>query len=603
MVTKFTSVFTIFIINLLTLNMLAQPVLSYSVSMSEPHTHYYSVEMNLTNVKTDTISVKMAVWTPGSYLVREFSRKVDGFIATDEKGNALPVIKTQKNTWHIEQIGKEGVVNIKYQVYSFELSVRTSFLDSDMGFISPSSMFMYVNGFQQIPSKLTIKPFKGWNQISTALKPVNSANKWVLDIPDYDTLVDSPILIGNHEVIDFIAAGIPHQLAVAGAGNHDIKRMAMDIPPILEAATAIFGEHPCTDYTFLQINTQNMGGGLEHLHSTALMNPRWNFEPESNYQKWLGLVAHEYFHLWNVKRLRPIELGPFNYETENYTRLLWVAEGFTSYYDDLILRRAKVLDAKSYLGILSGNIAGVDSKPGSLVQNLAESSLDAWIKYYRPDENSDNTTVSYYNGGAIVAAMLDLLIRQETKGKKSLDDVMRFLYAEYYKKNNRGFSEQEFISGVEKIAGVPMTDFFKDHVYGTKLFDYNKYLNYAGLQMINNATPQGANLGINTTITNNQLTISKVKRGSCAYKYGLSVNDEILAVNNFRVSTDIELKNAIARYQVGETVVFLVNRAGVVKSISVQLETLMDFSYKIEKLPQATSSQKAIYQDWLGEKF
>ncbi len=199
--------------------------------------------------------------------------------------------------------------------------------------------------------------------------------------------------------------------------------------------------------------------------------------------------------------------------------------------------------------------------------------------------------------------MLDLLIRHETKGKKSLDDVMRFLYAEYYKKNNRGFSEQEFISGVEKIAGVQMTDFFKDHVYDTKLIDYNKYLNYAGLQMVNSATPQGANLGINTSMSNNQLTISKVKRGSCAYKYGLSVNDEILAVNNFRVSTDNDLKNAIARYQVGETVVFLVNRAGVVKTISVQLETLMDYSYKIEKLPQATSSQKAIYQDWLGEKF
>jgi len=603
MISKKISLLTILLINLFALNMLAQPTLSYSVAMDEPSTHYFTVEMNISNLKTDSLCLKMAVWTPGSYLVREFSRKVDGFSVTDEKGIELPHIKTQKNTWCINNIGSSGAIKVKYQVYSFELSVRTSFLDSEMAFISPSSVFMYVDGHQQIPSTLKIKPYGEWKQISTALKPVNTNNNWTLQVPDYDTLADSPILIGNHEVINFMAAGIPHVLAVSGPGNHKIEKMAKDIPPILEAATAIFGEHPCSDYTFLQINTQSMGGGLEHLHSTALMNPRWGFEPESNYQKWLGLVAHEYFHLWNVKRLRPIELGPFDYESENYTRLLWVAEGFTSYYDDLILKRANVLDVKTYLSILAGNIAGVDSKPGTLVQNLAESSLDAWIKYYRPDENSDNTTVSYYNGGAVLAAMLDLSIRNETKGKKNLDDVMRFLYAEYYKKQSRGFSEQEFIQGVEKVAGVPMITFFSDHVYDTKLMDYNKYLNYAGLQLVNNANNKGPALGINTNLTNNQLIISKIKRGSCAYKFGLSVNDEILAINDFRVNSENDLKNTISRYQVGDTVSFLVNRSGIIKNISVQLESLEEYNYKIEKLQQATSLQKEIYKDWMGEKF
>ncbi|OWY19843.1 PDZ domain-containing protein [Sphingobacteriales bacterium UPWRP_1] len=605
MFTKINSFFIIFcILNLLTLSAKATPGLSYKITMPQPHTHYFNVEMTLAGWSKDTAEIKMAVWTPGSYLIREFSRKVEGFTATDAKGNALPCLKTQKNTWQITNCPKDGNIIIQYMVYSFELSVRTSFLDSDMGFISPSSVLMYADGWQNIPATLQIVPYAGWKQLSTALKPVNPADKWLLQVPDFDTLADSPILIGNHEVITFEAAGIPHHLAVAGPGNHNLQQMAADIPKIVTAETKIFGEHPCTEYTFIQINTQNMGGGLEHLHSTALMNPRWDFMPQSNYVNWLGLVAHEYFHLWNVKRVRPVELGPFNYENENYTRMLWVAEGFTSYYDDYILQRTGFHTAQNYLNIVAGNLAGVDSRPGSAVQSLAESSLDAWIKYYRSDENSDNATVTYYNGGAVVATMLDLGIRHATGGKKSLDDVMRYLYNEYYKKLQRGYTEAEFSAAINLVAGTGFDEFINDHVYNTKPIDYKRYLGYAGLTLKNTAaTNNDPNLGISASSGTNGFIISKVKRGSCGYNSGLNVNDEILSVNNYRVKNETELKTILSQYNNGNTVQIMVNRSGIIKTIPVTLQPLPGFSYSIEKLPKATNAQKELYKGWLGEDF
>jgi len=597
-------ILVLILINLFTLETIAQPRLSYTLSMPEPHTHYFVVDMHIENPPADTLAVKMAVWTPGSYLVREFSRKVESFTATDTKGNVLPAIKTQKNTWEVNNCNSAGgKVTVRYLVYSYELSVRTSFLDSDMAFISPNSVFMYLDGYLQLPASIQINPPKNWNKINTALKPVNSKNQWLLHSPDFDTLADSPMLLGNQETITFTAAGIPHHLAIAGDGNHNLQKMAADIPRIVETTTQIFGEHPCQDYTFIQINTQNAGGGLEHLHSTALMNPRWNFEPTSNYLNWLGLVAHEYFHLWNVKRLRPIELGPFDYEKENYTRQLWIAEGFTDYYDDLILLRAGFHQPEKYLNLLAGKIAGVDSKPGTQVHPLAESSLDAWIKYYRPDENADNATVSYYNGGAVVAVMMDLAVRHHTKGEKNLDDLLRFLYKTYYKDLNRGFTEQEFADALAAIAGVSFTNFLNDYVYGTKPIDYKLYLGYAGLTLTNALPTNEPNLGITTTAGAGGLTISRVKRGSCGYDAGLNVNDEVIAVNNVRVSSDTELKNTIARYKAGDTVNVLVSRAGLLKTIPVKLQTLPMFSYSITKLPNPTKAQKAIYKGWVGADF
>ena len=284
---------------------------------------------------------------------------------------------------------------------------------------------------------------------------------------------------------------------------------------------------------------------MEHLNSTTLEVSRAGYQ--NNYNGFLTLVAHEYFHLWNVKRIRGKALGPFDYDNENYTHLLWVAEGFTSYYEDLILRRAGLITSDAFLNTIIYSIGGIENQPGNNVQSLAESSWDAWIKFYRPNENSSNTSISYYTKGSVIATLLDLEIMNNTNAEKTLDDVLKYLYNEYYKKQKRGFTDQEMQMAVEKVAGKSMKDFFDNYIFGTKSIDYQKYFNYAGLKA--NMNPVAGNEGFLGATTNNnggKINITSLLRGSASYNFGLNVNDEIIAVDNNRLSNGEELTKFIS---------------------------------------------------------
>ncbi|MEM9025001.1 MAG: peptidase M61, partial [Bacteroidota bacterium] len=369
---------------------------------------------------------------------------------------ALDVTQQSKNTWQVATNGATEVT-VNYRVYAFELSVRTSFLDASHAVVNGTSVFFYVDGQVDQPVTLEVRPDPSWKTVSTGLRNKEGAT-WEFEAVNYDELVDCPLEIGNHEVLTFSASGVQHEVAMVGRAEYDAEKITVDMAKVVDACTGVFGENPNANYTFIVLNGANRGGGLEHRNSTTLKMNRWAYR--DGYKGFLGLVAHEYFHLWNVKRMRPKALGPFDYENENYSRLLWVMEGFTSYYDEHLLHRAGFYTDEEYLQKVTSGINAIENQPGNLVQPVAQSSFNAWIKAYRPDENSRNVTISYYTKGGVVATLLNLEIMQATKGEKDLDDLMRYLYDTYYKRMDRGFTDAEMLQAVETVAGKKMGAFF-----------------------------------------------------------------------------------------------------------------------------------------------
>ena len=572
----------------------AQSILSYELSMPNPNSHYFYVKLTVEDVQQPYLNMVMPVWTPGSYLVREFSRNVDFFEASGNEGNNLPFEKTSKNIWRVQTEGLSSV-SITYQVYAFELTVRTSYLDLDHGYVNGTSVFMYPEGREKFSCHLKIVPYTDWEKVSTSL--TKGDEKWEYTAPNYDILVDSPIEIGNHETFEFEAAGVVHEVAMFGETIYDEDRLKTDMAKIVEASTAVFGENPNDRYVFIIHHLDNRGGGLEHLKSTTLQVDRWTYASESSYNGFLSLVAHEYFHLWLVKRIRPEALGPFDYTVENYTDLLWVMEGFTSYYDELLLQRTGILTEDQYIRKLTGSISSVENRPGNEVQPVAMASFDAWIKYYRPDENSINTTVSYYTKGSVLAAMLDLSIINASKGKRSLDTFMQRLYQEYFKKQTRGFTTEEFKSELENLTGSKLDDFFANYVNGTEKVDYNQFFAYAGLELIE--TPRNdIFLGVGLSSKEGQLMISRVYRDSPAFQAGLNPDDEILALNGFRVNQR-KLNELLDYQRPGDKVQLMVSREGLIRNFEVELKTNPFAVINLVTAMDAKPAQKKVYQKWL----
>lgn len=607
MIKKFISGF----IFLLTLTMAAksQVKIDFTISFREPQAHYAEVEMNMAGIAAKNyVDIKMPVWTPGSYLVREFAKSVESLTAASA-GKAVKVEKVTKNTWRIYN-AKANAVKVKYRVYAFEISVRTAFIDASHAFLSSANIFMYPAGMIKTPSTVQIIPFEGWNQVSTGLEPV-TGKKFTYTAPDFDILFDSPIEVGNQDIFEFNAAGVRHEVAMYGGGNYDKERLKTDMAKIVEQATAVYGENPNKHYTFIVHNYLQGGGGLEHLNSTVLGASRNAYSSEKGYKGFLGLVAHEYHHLWNVKRLRPIALGPFDYDNENYTTNLWVAEGFTSYYENKFMHRAGFNNQEEFVTGLAGAVGTVVNTPGAKVMSAAASSFDAWINgAYRPNENSRNTFVSYYSKGEVVGLLMDLEIANATKGAKSLDDVMKAMYFQC-KTLKRGYTDAEFKAMVEKISGISFTDFWSKYVNGTADIDYTKYFGYAGIEVTTeNATPNkpvaGAGLAVGKAVT-----VATVSRNSAAWIGGLNVNDEILSIDgnsmgdimkDVKPSPVLSMDNlsVINSKNIGDKVVVTVRRDGLEKELTLTLKENPNVRLKTRINENATPLQLAVRKKWTG---
>jgi predicted metalloprotease with PDZ domain len=567
----------------------------YHLRMTKPQNHYYEVEMELNNFKQTELTVKLPVWAPGSYLVREFSRNVNLVKAYDEKGTELKVSKTSKNAWKIIK-GKAKQVKVKYEVYAFELSVRTSFLDLSHGFVSGSGVFCYVDGFKEKPGTLTVYPYSGFSTISTSLPKQDDdaeANEFtVFKYENYDVLIDSPLEIGNQEVFYFNIEGTNHEVAIYGLGNYDMNQMKTDMEKIVHAANDVFGgTNPNKNYTFIIHNVINGQGGLEHANSCVLSVNRWTYG--NDYLDFLNLVAHEYFHLWNVKRIRPIELGPFNYDEENYTTLLWVMEGFTSYYADILMVRAGFYSKDDFLKQFQSTINYVEGSVGTRVQPVSHSSYDAWIKAYRPNENSANTTMTYYSRGSMLGAYLDALIVDKFNSEKCLDHFMRTLYDEYYVKQNRGFTEAEFQATLEKFLGQDMDYFFNRFVNGTEAPDFSNVFPKVGLN-INYIGKPLPSFGATFAQEGGKCIVKSVRAGGAAEKAGLSVNDELIACNGLRVDKTT-MDNFLLTLVAGEYCEVIVAREEIIFNLTVTMDGYEKPTYKLEM--QSPSNEKFYY--WL----
>ena len=570
--------------------------INFEISFTEPQAHYVDVQMTIENINAKSLTIKMPVWAPGSYLVREFSKNVESLRVADSKGKPISYEKTSKNSWKINSTNLKKVV-VNYRVYAFEVSVRTSFVDADQAFLSSPDIFMYVNGQLAQPATIKILPWQGWKKISTSLAPINN-QPHTFYASNFDQLFDSPIEIGNQDVFYFDAAGVKHEVAMVKGGNFDPEKLKVDIAKIVETETAIFGENPNKRYVFIIHNYASGGGGLEHKSSTVLGANRTGYTDEAIYKDFLSLVAHEYFHLWNVKRLRPIALGPFDYDKENYTTNLWVAEGFTAYYENLICKRAGIITGKDYLTELAKDINTIANQPGNKVQSVSEASFNAWIKYYRPNENSSNSSISYYNKGALVAAVIDLTIIHNSKGKYSLDDAMKFAYDEYYKKLKRGYTDAEFRLVLEKFAGKSLKFIYDNYINGTADIDFGTYLGFAGLQIKDTSVGfNAAYLGANTVLINDKLTIRSVARKSAAYLAGLNVNDVILSIDGIKPDNLVKL---IAEKKPADILKFVVDRDGIEKTISVQLKANPNKNFVIHQMNEMSALQKNVLNIWLG---
>jgi len=575
----------------------AQLKVSYEVSFKEPQAHYADVEMDLSGISKDYIDVKMPVWAPGSYLVREFSKNVEGFTATDVKKQLLTE-KLKKNTWRI-YTGKSKSIQIKYSVYAFEVSVRTAFIDATHAFLSPTGIFMYPDKQLALESTVKIIPFEGWSKVSTGL-PAVAGEKFTYKAKNYDILFDSPIEVGNQDVFEFMAAGVKHEVAMYGGGNYNADRLKVDMAKVVEQATAIYGENPNKNYTFIVHNFARGGGGLEHLNSTVLGASRDGYSTEKGYNGFLNLVAHEYHHLWNVKRLRPVALGPFDYENENYTTNLWIAEGFTAYYENKFMLRAGFLSPEEFVGTLTAAVSAVVNTPGAKVQSASEASFDAWIKYYRPNENSNNTSVSYYSKGEIVGLLMDLEIANATKGTKSLDDVMKAMYLQC-KSTGKGYTDAEYKAMVEKISGISFTDFWAKYVNGTNPIEYDKYLGFAGIKLEDlNAGKNIPYLGIATKKTEGHILISAVSRNSGAWVAGLNVGDEVLSVDGVAAEPIVEKTSSFIDKKVGDVITVKVKRDDRDMDIKVILKVTPNVRLSPSMGAGVTERQKLVLRKWMG---
>ncbi|MGF1601839.1 MAG: M61 family metallopeptidase [Thermosynechococcaceae cyanobacterium] len=568
------------------------PAIHYQVAMPNPASHLFEVTISLDDFKVPILDLKLPVWTPGSYLVREYAKHLQNFWVCDRNGQRLWQ-KVSKNHWQI-QTNEATEINVHYQIFAHELTVRTNHLDLTHGFFNPGAVLMYIPGCEGLETTLQIMPPSGW-RVTTALPAVEGQlDTFVADT--FDTLVDSPVEIGTHAIHDFEVLGKPHQWAIWGKGNFDIQRMIADTQKIVEVEANIFGGLPYDEYLFLLHLSANGYGGLEHKYCTTLLFPRFNFRKTEDYHRFLCLVAHEFFHLWNVKRIRPQALETFDYDQENYTDCLWFCEGVTSFYDLAIPMRAGIYDAKNYLKLISDSITRLQTIPGRQVQSLSESSFDTWIKLYRPDANSKNAQVSYYLKGELVSLLLDLLIRRESGNMRSLDQVMQQMWQQFGQ-SETGYTHAQLKSIVESLAGIDLTDFWQKYIEGTVELPYNEFLNPFGFSLKPETakdTPPyfGVELEADTD------TVKTVSCDSPAHRGGIAPNDQMLAIDGFRVQAH-QLSDRILNYQPGDTLEVTVFHDEELRTHSVTLAKPRPTAYRIGPLDNASADQIALGQGWL----
>lgn len=630
------------------------PPVEYTVSLERPQTQMVEISMHLRRLDPEqsTLDVHLPTWRPGRYIISDPAGTVRNVRAFNNVGEPLDIEKMAKSTWQVQlDAGREA--RIVYDIYANSLGDRTRHVDDTHAFLSGESVFMYADDFRDHGIRVRIEAPEGW----TVASGLNSLpqDQFTLIAPNYDVLVDSPIEVGVHDMLRFNVDGKPHEIVIWGSDEYDADQLIENFSAIVKEQAAIFGDMPYERYVFMIHAGRGAGGGTEHLNSTIMQTSAGTLEGSkdnnSSYKRFLGLVSHEFFHTWNVKQLRPAGIHPYDYKRENYTRLLWVAEGTTSYYDDLTLARAGINSPNSYLDNMGEAIDRLRNRPGRFVQSLEDSSFDAWIKFNRHTPDDYNSTVSFYSKGALASWLLDLEIRKATENDVTLDTVMKEMY-ERFPLSGGGFTPTDLQKTIEELAGHSFEDFFNRFIRGTEELGFESALHVVGLELYlkpnhaaredadeNDALRNGdgdggdggggddgeADADAENTDNNAEAeadeiededeveeelpmkpylgvsvrgnTVRGVRSDGPAYEVGIMPGDEIVAIDERKFSGSIE--SELEEYAPGDLVRVTIFRHEEMRAFTIALTGKPDAEWTIRRVKEPTDAQVAAYESWL----
>lgn len=606
----------------------SQEPIEYTVSLPAPQTQMVEISMRLPDIRERQVDVSLPVWRPGRYEVLELAGTVRQVEASSATGRALPIEKIDKSTWRIQTDGASDVI-VRYRVYANSLGNRTRHVDDTHAFLSGTAAFFYNEARRSSPVIVRVEAPEGWS-IAGGLEPHPDLPNAVI-APNYDVLVDSPLEIGLHNVIHFDVDDTPHEIVIWPVEvEYDEERLGEDFTKIVESQRDVFGVLPYERYVFLIHAGRGAGGGTEHLNSTIMQTSEAAIEGSqdnsSAYQRFLGLVSHEFFHTWNVKQLRPAGMHPYDYAHENYTRLLWVAEGTTSYYDDLTLARTGQMKEQKYFDTLARSITSLRRSVGATVQSLDESSFDAWIKFNKSSPDDSNTEISFYSKGALVSLLLDLEIRARTDNTVTLDDVMRAMF-EQFPLSGAGYNTSDLIGMCDSMTASSFADFFQRYVAGTEPLPFEDAFGVVGMELYfkpadrdtddesqasddpeetapddkeDGATaradvlPMRATLGLSLSGS----TIRSMRADGVAWAHGFMVGDELVALNEQRVSAT-NLSELLEDHAPRDTVTILYFRRDELRETTIALGAEPDGAWALKRVAEPTEAQEAAFRSWL----
>ncbi|MEM9064714.1 MAG: PDZ domain-containing protein [Planctomycetota bacterium] len=570
---------------------------AYRIILERPQNQLATFEVVFPDVPPGDFVIHMPTWRPGRYVMLDPAGTVRRFDAFDAQGNTLQWRKSRRSSWTLS-INETTDVTVRYELFANDINVRTRHVNDTHGFFSGSGVFLYSELHRDHGCTVALDIPPGW-EVASGLSQVDGDSR-LLRAASYDILVDSPIETGDFRRLEFNVQGVPHEITLWGdaplGGLVTEQRLKDDFAAITEYQAKLFGEIPYDRYVFIIHSGEGLRGGTEHWNSTVMQTNSRSFLERDRYASFLGLTSHEMFHTWNVKRLRPAGLVPYDYQDENLTSLLWVAEGTTTYYDDLTLVRMGLISVAEYLAILRNSIAGYRANPGRHLQTLSASSTDAWTRFGNAGSDGANSTVSFYRKGMLVSLLLDMQIRERTGDAASLDDLMRDLY-ERHPLHSGGFTVKDFGEAVDRVGGGPAAPFFEAYIDGLESLPLEAVLERCGLKLELNP-PEDPEPWIGLRLNGN--TVRSARADGPAFRAGLIEADELIAIDGRRLAAG-GLTDALARHEIGEPVEVSFFRRGMLRTLPVRVSQDPAAGLTLEKVAEPTTSQRAAFEAWVGQ--
>ncbi len=572
-----------------------QPV-TYKMNVLDAAHHLANVSITFPDITTKTLTVKLPVWRSGRYEILDLSKAVSNFSANHSNGTEINWHKTDKNSWKL-LLNQPGDITVSYQIYANSLQHRVVHIDSTHAYLDASGVFMFAPTKRDLPLSVTLNVPDNWQSRSGMEKTAD--HTFIAN--DYDQLVDSPIETGIHEFMSFEVDDKTYEIVIWGEGNHDISDIKQQVTLMHYEAKKIWGGFPFNRYVYMYHAGDNIGGATEHVNSTIIQQRRFNFKPRKSYLKVLATTAHEFVHTWNVKAYRPAGIAPYDYSKENYSDLFWMAEGITSYYDDLLLMRAGIYKPKEYFAQMAEQIQRHLNNPGRHVESLAQTSFDTWLK--DDAQSRHNGSVSIYLEGSLMAWRLDQEIRSLTNNKYGMDQLQKLLYQRHHNIQH-GYHKKDVLNLLNEITGEDFTTFWQDYIEGTKAIDFDQLLAFYGLKISSKNQPDDENydswIGANLDASGDLIKVKTVDTNSPAWQAGLTMGDEILSIDGIKLSPS-NYKNRLSQLTTDQTYQMHYFNAGRLMQTKIKPTSNPNPAFKIESIEKPSRKQKARFKAWSGQ--